>query len=69
MLKKVWESSFAKATEDKKGVGFGEGKKDLSLYIIILKGLFPRPNSLNLFYRSLSGTAPISKALIFSEAA
>jgi hypothetical protein len=43
VLKKVWE----------KGVGFGAGEKDLSS-----KGLFHRPNSLNLFYRPLSGTAP-----------
>jgi hypothetical protein len=42
VLKKVW----------KKGVGFGAGKKDLSL-----KGLFPRPDSSNLIYRHLSGTA------------
>ena len=34
VLKKVW----------KKGVGFGAGEKDLSS-----KGLFHRPNSLNLF--------------------
>jgi hypothetical protein len=37
VLKKVWE----------KGVGFGAGEKDLSS-----KGLFHRPNSADLFYRS-----------------
>ena len=42
VLKKVW----------KKGVGFGAGKKALSS-----KGLFHRPDSSNLFYRPLSGTA------------
>ena len=36
----------------KKGVEFEEGEKDLSS-----KGLFPRPDSSNLFYRLLSGTA------------
>ena len=43
MLKKVWKSSFAKATEDKKGVGGGEGTS---------KGLFPRPDSSSLIYRT-----------------
>jgi hypothetical protein len=50
VLKKVW----------KKGVGFGAGKKDLSL-----KGLFPRPDSSNLIYRPLSGTAPFIYSLFF----
>ena len=42
MLKKVWE----------RRVGFGAGGNDLSS-----KGLSSRLNSLNLFYRPLSGTA------------
>ena len=46
VLEKVW----------KKGVGFGEGKKDLSS-----KGLFPLPDSSNLICRPLAGTAPINK--------
>jgi len=44
-------------------VGFGAGEKDLSS-----KGLFPRPNSLNLFYRPLSGTAPNKKGSMSSSA-
>ena len=70
MQKKVWKSSFAEATEDKKvgeavfvvlAARYSCELQRSRRFGLSLKGLFHLPDSSNLFYRPLSGTALLNK--------